>query len=159
MNYRHLANESVNYLAELRDRNVDMFGIVTKIRRPDTENKIDFYGDFSNSYLPEEDISCVPQYDKYYQVINILGQDIEVTLPLEAIVKIKDYIPNDSVIKIGVRNNSGETQLRWWRVLSTEIKHIESHYARVAKLAPVREPIGVQAEMNVNITSMVTTSD
>jgi hypothetical protein len=130
-------------------------GVLTKIRRPDVENSINYYGDFVSSYLPEDDITVVPQYNKYYQVIDILGYCVEPELPLEALVKTTDYVPNDSVIKIGVRSLSGDIQNRWWRVLSTEVKHIEHVYARVAKLSPVREPIGVAASVAINAQSRV----
>jgi hypothetical protein len=157
MNFRVLANRSAEYLAELRDVNVDMMGLVTRIRRPITENQIDFYGDFIANYGTEENITIVPQYDKYYQVINILGQNYEMNLPLDAIVKVKDYIPNESAILIAVRNNEGTTQSLWWKVMSTEVKHIESHYARVAHLGPMRgEPIAVQGCVHIMSTSFFT---
>jgi hypothetical protein len=156
MNFRVLANRSAEYLAELRDINVDMMGLLTRIRRPIVENQIDFYGDYVMNYGTEDNITIVPQYDRYYQVINILGQDYDAKLPLDAIVKVKDYIPNNSVILIAVRNNQGTTQSFWWRVLSTEVKHIESHYARVAHLAPTRgEPIGVCGCISIMSQSFV----
>jgi hypothetical protein len=154
MNFRVLANRSAEYLAALRDINVDQMGVQTRIRRPVVENQINFYGDFVLNYGTESDITIVPQYDKYYQVINIVGQDYDVNLPLDAIVKVGDYIPNNSVILIAVRNNLGTTQSMWWKVLATEVKHIESHYARVAHLAPTRgEPIGVLGCTHINATS------
>jgi hypothetical protein len=153
--YRDLANRNVNYLAALRDRTIDDQGLVTKIKRPDVENAMNFYGDFIPSYLPEDDISIVPQYNKYYQVIDVLGYCVEPELPLEAIVKTHDYIPNSSVIKIPVRNLAGGLQIRWWRVLSTEVKHIENVYARVAKLSPVREPLGVTASVTISVRSLM----
>jgi hypothetical protein len=156
LNYWELGNRSVEYLASLRDRNVDLIGVRTKIRRPDRENPVSFYGDYLSSYLPEEDISLVPQYSKYYQVIDILGQMVEVNLPLQAVVKVKDYIPNDSVVLIAVRNNEGTTQSRWWRVLSTEVKHIDNHYSRIAYLAPVREKIGIDGEVKIRFGTKVT---
>lgn len=147
--YRRLANRIVNYTGALRDQAIVTDGIITKIRRPVVENQMSFYGDYVSDYLPEEDIAIVPMYNKYYQVIDVLGYCVEPELPLEALVKRYDYIPNSSVIKISVRNLEGGTQSRWWRVLSTEVKHIENVYARVAKLSPVREPIGVQASMSI----------
>jgi hypothetical protein len=155
MNYRLLANRSVNYFAAHRDSEIDTIGLITKIRRPDVENSMNYYGDFVSSYLPEDDITIVPQYNKYYQVIDILGYCVEPELPLEALVKTDDYVPNDSVILIGVRSLSGDIQSRWWRVLSTEVKHIEEVYARVAKLSPVREVIGVAGAATVNARSIV----
>ena len=155
MSYRQLANRTVDYLAALRNNVIDTEGIQTKIRRPSQENAINYYGDFIHDYLPEDDISVAPQYNKYYAVIDVLGYCVEPELPLEALVKTTDYVPNDSVIKIGVRSLSGEVQLRWWRVLSTEVKHIEHVYARVAKLSPVREPIGVQAAISITARSFV----
>jgi hypothetical protein len=139
--YRDLANRSVVYQAQIRDRDVENQGIRTTIQRPTTENNVDFYGDPINTYGNKEPISVIPLYAQYYQLVDVLGQDIELTLALDCIVKVNEYIPNESVIHLEVRNNKGSLEKRWWRVLSTEIKHVERHYARVAHLAPVREPI------------------
>jgi hypothetical protein len=159
MSYRQLANRSARYQALHRDAEIDIMGVQTKIRRPDSENSLNYYGDFVSSYLPDDDISVVPQYNKYYQVIDVLGYCVEPELPLEALVKTTDYVPNDSVILIGVRSLSGTIQNRWWRVLSTEVKHIENVYARVAKLSPTREPIGVHASITISAQSTVTINE
>jgi hypothetical protein len=156
MSYRQLANRAVDYVAALRNSDIDRAGVVTKIRRPDVENSMNYYGDFVSSYLPEDDISVVPQYNKYYQVIDVLGYCVEPELPLEALIKTDDYVPNDSVIQIAVRSLAGGMQSRWWRVLSTQVKHIESVYARVAYLSPVREVIGVAASISITAQSSVT---
>jgi hypothetical protein len=154
--YRRLANRSIAYIGVLRDGSIETDGIVTKIRRPSKENQMNYYGDFVADYMPEEDIALVPLYNKYYQVIDVLGYCVEPELPLEAVVKLYDYIPNDSIIKIAVRNLAGGLQERWWRVLSTEVKHLENVYARTAKLAPVREVIATQASISITVKSTVT---
>lgn len=153
--YRRFANRSVAYVGALRDGAIDEQGVVTKIKRPAIENQMNYYGDYVSDYLPEQDIVVVPQYNKYYQVIDILGYCVEPELPLEAFVKLYDYIPNDSIIKLGVRSLSGCIQQRWWRVLSTEVKHIENLYARVAKLSPVRELIATQTSLSITAESTV----
>jgi hypothetical protein len=154
--YRRLANRTIAYIGVARDATIETDGIITKIRRPVQENQMNYYGDFVNDYLPEEDIALVPLYNKYYQVIDVLGYCVEPELPLEAVVKLYDYIPNSSIIKIGIRNLAGGIQERWWKVLSTEVKHLENVYARTAKLAPVREVIGVQANVSIAVKSTVT---
>ena len=155
MNYRLLANRSVNYSAALRNSEIENIGVITKIRRPSSEHAMNYYGDFVADYLPEDDITVVPQYNKYYQVIDVLGYCVEPELPLEALIKTYEYVPNSSIIKLGVRALTGGMQVRWWRVLSTEVKHIENVYARVAKLSPVREVIAVQASVSVTAQTFV----
>jgi hypothetical protein len=154
--YRRLADRTVQYVGAIRDYTIDTEGIVTKIRRPAVENQMDYYGNYVPDYQPEEDIAIVPQYNKYYQVIDVLGYCVEPELPLEALVKRYDYIPNDSIIKIAVRNLAGGLQERWWRVLSTEVKHLENVYARTAKLSPVREVIAQQSSCSIIAHSFVT---
>ena len=153
--YRRLANRTVAYVGNLRDGAIEAEGIITKIRRPAVENQMNYYGDYVSDYLPEENIAVIPQYNKYYQVIDVLGYCVEPELPLECIVKRYDYIPNNSIIQLAIRNLAGGTQMRWWRVLSTEVKHIENVYCRTAKLSPVREVIGVQASTTIQSKSFV----
>jgi hypothetical protein len=153
--YRRLANRTVDYQGKMRDDTIETEGIITKIRRPLVENQMNYYGDYINDYGPEEDIAVVPQYNKYYQVIDVLGYCVEPELPLEALVKRYDYIPNNSIIQLAIRNLAGGMQVRWWRVLSTEVKHIENVYCRLAKLSPVREVIGVQAQATIQAHSFV----
>jgi hypothetical protein len=153
MSYHDLADISIDYQVQIRDRDVEIKGICTIIRRPIVENKLDFYGDPISQYGNDEQIYIIPQYDGYYQIIDLLGQDVEATLPLKAIVKVSDYIPNDSVVHLAVRNNKGTMEKRWWRIQSTSVKHLESHYSRIANLAPVREPL-FNVPATVNIQSM-----
>ena len=155
MSYRQLANRSVNYLGRLRDQSIEEQHVLTKIRRPFAENQMNYYGDYIHDYLPEEDIAVVPQYNKYYQVIDILGYCVEPELPLEVLLKRYEYVPNNSLIKLGVRNLAGTIQERWWQVQSTEVKHIENVYARVAKLSPLRDVVAVQASISINATSTI----
>jgi len=157
MNYRVLANRSANYQAHLRDDQIRDWGVLTVIRRPIVENNNDFYGDPISTYGPEEPIFVLPNYASYYQVIDILGQDVEFKLPLEVMAKVEDYVPNDSVLHLQVRNSLGSMEKRWWRVLSSDVKHLESQFSRVIRCTPVREPIDeFQRKVTISSNSGVT---
>jgi len=141
MPYRNLANQSIDYQAKLRDREIDLVGVRTVIRRPKVENAFDFYGDPTSAYGPREPISLIPKYESYYQVVDLMGADQDTGMPLEALIKVSEHIPNDAIVLLGQRNDKGEFVDTWWRVMSSRIRHLEGRYARVATLTPVREVI------------------
>jgi hypothetical protein len=141
MNYRDLQNNAVRYQTSLRDQAIESQGVQAVIRRPKSEDTEDFYGDPVSVYGPREVIFLIPNYSQYYQVVDLMGTDVEIELPLEAIAKVHDYIPNDSLILLGVRNDEGRLEMTWWRVLSSQVKHMERRMSKIVRMTPVREPI------------------
>lgn len=141
MSYRGLVNSTIDYQVQLRDREIALTGVRTQIRRPFRENAYDYYGDIESAYGAREPIQLIPKYDSYYQIVDLMGSDIDTGMPLECIIKVKDHIPNDALILLGVRNDEGNVVSTWWRVLSSRIRHLEGAYSRVATLTPVREVV------------------
>jgi len=140
--YRNFANASVKYQAKLRDRDIDAVGVRTWIRINETEQSRDFYGDpIIKTRTFRKQISLIPLYDRYYNVVDLMGSDVELNMPLQCIVRVQEHIPNNSVIELPLRNDEGKLVNNWWTVNSTQIKHLERGYSRVAYLTPTREPV------------------
>jgi hypothetical protein len=153
--YRDLQNAAVDYQARLRDREIESKGVKSWIRRPRNEDTQDFYGDPVSVYSPREPIYLIPNYTQYYQVIDIMGSDIETELPLEAIAKVHEHIPKDSLILLGARNDYGMLEVNWWRVLSSQIRHLERRTSKTIRMTPVREPVD-EFDRTVSINSIST---
>jgi hypothetical protein len=51
-----------------------------------------------SAYGPREPITIIPKYESYYQIVDLMGADIDTDMALEVIAKISDHIPNDSLI-------------------------------------------------------------
>jgi hypothetical protein len=141
MNYRDLQNRLADYQVKLRDREIELRGVKTWIRRPKNEDTEDFYGDLSSNYHPREPVFLIPKYSQYYQVVDVMGSDIEIDLPLEAIAKVSEHIPKDSLILLGLRNDYGALEMNWWRVLSSQVQHLERRTSKIIRMTPVREPL------------------
>jgi hypothetical protein len=78
MNYRDLQNRLADYQVKLRDREIELRGVKTWIRRPKNEDTEDFYGDL---------------------------------------------------------------EMNWWRVLSSQVQHLERRTSKIIRMTPVREPL------------------
>jgi hypothetical protein len=145
--YRGLANSAALYQARLRDRALDVTGIRTECYRPvigtgsAPESAKDFYGDANPAYSYSngpDSIVVDPKYDAYHQLLDIVGLDSEQTLPLEVIIKTCDHVPDRTLLRLPIRSKSDDTRQIWWVVQRTEVKHLETYYAKVAQCVPYR---------------------
>jgi hypothetical protein len=141
MSLRAYANSAIAYQAKLRDRDIDLSGVKAWIRERLNEGTKDFYGDPIIKFGPRRPISLIPLYRQYYNVVDLMGSDVELNVPFQCIVKVRDHIPNNSVIELPLRNDDGRLVSNWWTVNSTQIQHLERRYSRVAYLSPTREPV------------------
>jgi len=135
---RDLANNSVLYQASLRDNYVEANGVPVVCLVPVTENNKNELGDFIEGDRESVTLKLVPRYKQYFQLLSILEESIEDTLPLELIMKTTDDLQKDTILQIDVVMPHNEEVVNQWRVLSSGLKHLEFGYAKVAKAVPRR---------------------
>ena len=143
--YRTIGNRAAAYQASLRDKYIENTGIEVTIYKPNSENQLDAFGDqdTNNAARVESQIVVVPHFKDYYQIIDILGENVENDLPLEVQIKTTEHLPIDTLIQIPLPNKYAEegegVQAMMWRVLSVEQKHLDTGYSKVAKCVPSRD--------------------
>lgn len=121
LNYRDsIVHNSADYQSRIRDERIYNIGMKVMLRIPKVENDVNEYNDFEyeekDYYVKQTYIE--PRFNNYYQVLNILGQSAESTLPLEISILTNEHLPKDTLIRIKERNSKGNDVYRDWRVLS-----------------------------------------
>lgn len=145
--YRDVANTTAEYQSELRDNYIENSGISIQLQVPITENVLDSFGDLKT----DDDtrivsiIQAIPRFTEYYQIVDIIGQNLEEAIPLEVQIKSTQHVPNDTLLTIPTPSDDGGTQEMVWRVLSTEKKHLEVGYSKLIRCVPARNE-GWEAE-------------
>jgi hypothetical protein len=150
--YRDLANSSLAYKSELRDHWLDHSGLWVDawILNPGRVGVTNLAGDieedpemYTYSLIPVQ-----PKYDEYYALIDILDNPNEPTLPLEIIARIKDTVPEHSIMRIPLKDTNGLVVQKFWEVLSSEVKHLEQRYSKFIKVAPYRRRLPQALEIH-----------
>lgn len=137
---RDLANNNADYQSGLRDRYIELHGILALVKKPSTENKYDVYGDLDTENYETNYEYLVPRYQDYYQLLSIFGTNAEQSLPLEVLAKTTSHIPKDSLFDLTVYYpGTFQGNKLTWRVLSSEVKHLETVQARQIMCVPARE--------------------
>lgn len=143
-NYREYADMMVSLQACKRDNYIKNHGICVTAMLPtntvDNENRTEynFFGDMCSDNRVDKDMFLIPLYNDYYTVLDVIGEDHEDPLPLECLVTSEDHWPRDTLFKLPVLIE-GELQDRYWRVLSSEQKHLEVNYDKKIKCVPARD--------------------
>lgn len=142
--FRGLANEALNSQACKRDKYIEAHGICVNAMLPLTEegnfdSQVDYFGDKVTVNRKDIVMPLVPQYRDYYQLLDIVGEDLEEPLPLECLVRTSDYWPLDTIFRLPVRDTAGIVQDRYWRVIKQEQKHLEVGYSKKIYVVPARD--------------------
>ncbi len=144
-NYRNYANYLSQLMACARDSQIEAMGICVNAMLPVNSNgenvtEFDFYGDMNAINRQDKVMWLIPQYDNYYQLLDVLGHDPEDPLPLECIVKSTDIWPKDTIFRLPVLNTAtNEMEDIYWRVISEFQKHLDVPYERKIKAVPARK--------------------
>jgi hypothetical protein len=152
-------NRSAAYLAQLADRQIEIMGIFAPARIPNINtggipnilaaSDLDFFGDIVDIPTQLTNLWCLPRYNQWYELLSILGEDLENPVPLEVYFKTSDFVPRNTLIALDVKSDNGILNRRWFRVLSLETKHIENLYGKMGRCVPLRtdvaRPRGVPA--------------
>lgn len=139
MSFRVYSDNLAEYYSCLRDRQIEHEGLRVTIHEPiDQENTVDFYGDPEISNRKDRVVYMIPIYRDYFEILDVLGTDAENDLPLECLIKTSDHIPRETVFRLPVRNDAGDLIDRFWRVIGSELRHLDLGYQKIIKCVPAR---------------------
>jgi len=138
-----------NCLAELqacrRDKQIEQQGFCVVAMIPideagaEDEHQVDFYGDPCVANRKDKEMWILPNYDEYYSLINIMGEDSENPLPLVCSIKSTDHWPRETIFGLPVVHANGEVITKWWKVMNEEGKHLEIYYDKRIQVVPARD--------------------
>lgn len=142
-NYREYADAMVSLQACKRDNYIRLHGICVTAMLPtntDGEEKTEynFFGDMCADNRRDKPMFLIPQYDNYYTLLDVIGEDHEDPLPLECMTMSGDHWPRDTLFKLPVLID-GVLKDRYWRVISHEQKHLDLSYEKKIKCVPARD--------------------
>lgn len=138
--FRVYADNLAEYYSCKRDQQIEMEGLKVTLHIPvDTENPVDFYGDPEVTNRVDTVIYMIPLYKSYFEILDVLGTDAENDLPLEGLIKMSDHVPRETVFRLPVRNDAGQLIDRFWRVIGSEIRHLDVGFEKIIKFVPARE--------------------
>jgi hypothetical protein len=144
-NFRAFADQLALQQACVRDHWIEQNGLCVTVMEPSTgtaeENKVDFYSDFCTENRIDSLKWLVPLWKDYYTILDVLGEDNEDPLPLEALVKTTDHWFRDSIVRLPVLNTENQLIDKYWRVLSGQQRHLEAVYDKKIKLVPARDHV------------------
>lgn len=139
MGIRELSNRTTSYQTNLRNRQIDYNGVIATIYKPSQEDEFDELGGRKTFTRTAESIKCIPKYESYYQILNLIGgSSVEDNLPLEVYIRTDVEVPNDTILEIPLNTKDNNLINYKWRVLSVELKHLETYYAKILKCVAAR---------------------
>ena len=129
---------SIDTQTDFADMSVERDGIRAQVKIPTTDHVISQYNQKVPPTFTDNEISIIPKFESYYKVLDVIGVSYEDPVPLECIVKVRDYVPKKTRIRMTTKKEDGTEVEDWWEVTSVDMKRYDGVYSKIAKCVPYR---------------------